>query len=298
MCSSDLFYSPKFPKNPYNNQNLSYRTLYNLYFKIKESTRIMPFLIHGFFLNNFKLSHFREQYQPLIMEYNLKNFAFKSTWSDLDTYVTDMLKSNIYTKNLKIHKDFPKQKLVDIFRPYLFHFLIANYYLVGTEKIYTSRRLLYNKLREFYLYNKTFGRKLINRQKNPITGKTTFEYSYNTKHINFYKMNDKRVSLAETIVNTIVNLQNNISNTNNQDFEDDNTVISNNSSTNSSLDDNVLIDNELTNDLYSDEDNSDDEDEDSDEDDESDEDYDEDSDEDDESDEDEDSDEDDEIDEK
>jgi hypothetical protein len=96
-----------------------------------------------------------------------------------------MLRINKYTKNLTIHQNFPKDLLVDIFRPFLFHHYIANYYIEGTPKTYKSKKLLYIKLRKFYEFNPGFGREIIKlTKKNKKIIKR--EYILNTKHISFY----------------------------------------------------------------------------------------------------------------
>ena len=46
----NFFLEPKYPVNPYNNQLFSSSTLYNIYFKLKSSGRLMSTLFHLFFL--------------------------------------------------------------------------------------------------------------------------------------------------------------------------------------------------------------------------------------------------------
>lgn len=70
-----------------------------------------------------------------------------------------MLNNNKYTKLLKIDNEFPKDKLVQIFRPFLYYYYIYNYDIKGSSKIYKYKSILNIKLKKFYQYNKSFGKK-------------------------------------------------------------------------------------------------------------------------------------------
>jgi hypothetical protein len=72
-----------------------------------------------------------------------------------------MIKTNPYTKKLLIHNDFPKEELVEIFRPFLYYYFIVNYDIRGIHKISKYRKVLYLKMKKFYEYNKSFGRRYI-----------------------------------------------------------------------------------------------------------------------------------------
>jgi len=113
-----------------------------------------------------------------------------------------MLKSNIYTKNLNIHTDFPKDILVDIFRPFLFYYYIKYYDIKGTNKINNYAFILAVKLKVFYLYNTGFGRRQLKITKhfNKVIKK---EYKFNTEHISFYKINC--YLYGETEINQLIN---------------------------------------------------------------------------------------------
>jgi len=185
--SPDFFSDPLASNNPYNKQPLTNAALYNIYFKMKHSTRLMSTLFHFFFLEEFNLTNFSEHYEPYIRENAITKYVFNSHFTTLYSSVLTMLKSNQYTNLYVIHKDFPKEKLVDIFRPFLFYYYICNYDIKGTMKIYNYKLILHTKLKSFYQYNKTFGRRLIKITKifnKPVKR----EYIYNSDHISFYKI--------------------------------------------------------------------------------------------------------------
>ena len=200
ISNSPVFFSePLSPLNPYNNEPLAYSTLYNIYFKLKESGRLMSILFHLFFLENFNKEQFSEKNEPIIREISIKNHVYNSPYTILHSSVLTMLKSNPYTRNYQIHKDFPKDTLVTIFRPFLFYFFIINYDIKDTSKINNYKQLLYIKLTKFYKYNKAFGRqyiKIITHLDKIIKQETLF----NDEHISFYKISIKK----ETPYNELV----------------------------------------------------------------------------------------------
>ena len=98
-----------------------------------------------------------------------------------------MLHTNYHTNKLIIHEEFPKDMLVDIFRPYLFYHYVIHYSIKGTEKIHKYKKQLHIKLRQFYEYNNLFGRKICIGSRRKIN-KRPFSFKYNSEHINFYNI--------------------------------------------------------------------------------------------------------------
>ncbi len=222
--SPNFFSEPLSPLNPYNNQEFTISTLYNIYFQMKNIGRVTPLLFHCFFLENFNKDMFVEQHEPFIREQAIKKYVFNSPHTILYPSVISMLRNNVHTNKLTIHNNFPKDLLVEIFRPFLFHDYITNYYIRGTSKVYNSKLLLRAKLKKFYEFNPRFGREIIKlTKKNKKIIKR--EYILNTKHISFYD-----IVLTQTFeTNNIVFLTNNLTNnltinilTNNTIFNADN----------------------------------------------------------------------------
>jgi len=191
ICNShDFFSKPLWPLNPYNNQPLSYATLYNIYFKMKQMDRVIPLLFHGFFLENFNLDNFCENHESIIREYSIKKYVFNSPYTTLYTSVLNMLRHNEYTNKLTIHKDFPKDLLVNIFRPFLFYYFMENYYIRGTTKVFNYRKLLNIKLYKFYIFNPIFGRQIIKLIKNNNNKIIKRECKFNIKYLPFYHISN------------------------------------------------------------------------------------------------------------
>ena len=188
-----FFQEPTEPKNPYNNEPFNLSTLYNIYFKLKALPRVMPTLIHLFFLSNFNVDHFVLNNEPLLRETAIRKYIHNSTDDILYKSIIKMLAANHYTRKLTIHKEFPLKTLIEIFKPFLYYFYIINYDIQGTERIDNYKRMLYIKLKKFYEYNKAFGRKMCNstiqnkllKSLNlPLIPKTSFS----TKHLTFHNI--------------------------------------------------------------------------------------------------------------
>ena len=201
--SPNFFSEPLHPLNPYNNQPLSNATLYNIYFQMKQLGRIISSLFHFFFLENFVKNKFVEQYEPNIREFAIKKYVFNSPYNVLYSSVIFMLINNEYTNKLSIDNQFPKDVLVNIFRPFLFYDYISQYYIRTTTKMNMAKHLLYIKLQQFYKFNPAFGRKTVKIIKfnNHIIHK---EYILNTKYISFYNIPfaNTKIQVSETPLQT------------------------------------------------------------------------------------------------
>jgi hypothetical protein len=188
ICNAPGFFlEPLSPKNPYNNQKINTSTLCNIYFKMKENVCNFSVIMHLYFLEGFSKQHFFINNEPFLREYAIKRYIYNSPSQTLYNAVKIMLNSNYYTNKLIIHDEFPKDMLVDIFRPYLFYYYVINYNIKGTEKIYKYKLMLNIKLKKFYDYNHLFGRKIcVASRKNKINQPATSYF--NSNHINFHNI--------------------------------------------------------------------------------------------------------------
>lgn len=188
ICNAPYFYSePLVPLNPYNNVPLSLSTLYNIYFKMKSSIRLPSTILHLFFLANFDLQQFSLHNESVIREYAIHRYINNSTNSQLYTEIIQMLRGNMYSKNIHIDESYPMNQIVSIFKPFLYYYYVINYDIKNTVKITNYTNILNYKLKKFYEYNKFFGRKFIKitRNNNKIIQR---EFILNTKHIPFYNI--------------------------------------------------------------------------------------------------------------
>lgn len=193
MCLSNspsFFSEPLTIKNPYNNLPFNKSTLYNIYFFMRERTFILSELFHKFFLSNFDIYKFEENYDYLIRDYSIKNYVNNTCPDFLHIDIMQMIgyynKLNL-KKIIKIHKKFPKKRLVEIMKPYLKLYLLYKYSLVDMIKN-NSRNLLLYKLIKFSEYNHSFSREIVEIKKTYVNLKYKKEVinKFNDRHINFY----------------------------------------------------------------------------------------------------------------
>ena len=188
--SPDFFAKPLWPVNPYCRVPFLFSDLYNTYFILKKSSMNMSTLFHCFFISNFDLKIFEIEYECLIREFSIKKYVYCSPYTILYDSVLRMLETNRFTKLLIIHKEFPKDKLVKIFRPFLYYYYIVNYFIDGTNKINEYNKILNYKFRKFYQYNKLFGRKIYKLTNIYINNSTKIkkiikQQIFNDKHLPF-----------------------------------------------------------------------------------------------------------------
>jgi hypothetical protein len=213
--SPHFFSKPLWPLNPYTNQKLLMSTLYNIYFKMKQSGRVISLLFHYFFLEHFNLDSFSEKHESYIRERSIYRHVFNSPYSSLYEDIIGMLYNNVYTRVLPIHEDFPKETLVQIFRPFLYYYYIIGYGENDYAKKFKYRMILNKKLQKFCEFNSMFGRKIIKLTKK--LGKVIkTEVTFNTDHVSFYNIHINLDSLYSIGIFT----ENNNS-VNNSDTDDD-----------------------------------------------------------------------------
>jgi hypothetical protein len=181
-------------KNPYNNIPFNLSTLYNIYFKFKESTYNMSILFHLFFLSNFDKTSYALENEAIIREFAIKKFIYNSSTNVLYTKIIKMLRENEYSRKLVIHPKFSKDLIVTIMRPFLYHKYIYLYGLEGIEKTLIYKKILFYKLKKFYEYNPNFGK--IITDKDNIFSKILPAITYNTNHVTFHLINIDDINLS------------------------------------------------------------------------------------------------------
>jgi hypothetical protein len=185
----DLFVEPMTCKNPYNNVLFNKSTLYNIYFYIKDHTKLMPELFFKYFSVHFNIFEFKLRYSYLLRDNAIKDYIKNGSEEQLHEDIIDMIyEFNRENKRRKIviHDDFPKNDLNAIMKPYLFYYLHSKYSLIKNVKE-DSELTLYLKLVSFSIYNPLFGRKKIKFNYVIKNGKYALEsyVEFNKKHMRF-----------------------------------------------------------------------------------------------------------------
>lgn len=191
-----FFVEPLIAKNPYNNIPFDKSTLYNIYFFIKKTDYKMPILIEKYFLANFDITSFYFENESIIRDIAIHNFVFKSDTKVLYPSIMNMINKYDEKNILDISDDFPRDKLVDIMRPYLHLYYITKYSFMYNKKENAYAELTY-KFKEFIKFNYKFGRKLI--VSNPFTKK--LDVSFDENHINFYNIKPRKYETSHLLLN-------------------------------------------------------------------------------------------------
>jgi hypothetical protein len=184
--SNRLISQPLKIKNPYNNVPFNKSTLYNIYFKVRESELKINDIFHYFFTSHFNLTNFSRNYEYLIRDYAIKNYEKTLTISQsvslIESFLEEFNKSfKRKTNKIIIHDDFPKDKLVHVMKQFFNTFLLSKYSLLPTQRNECQERLKID-LTKFKLANPCFGRKVFKKQL--VGGKTKTVYSFITDAIN------------------------------------------------------------------------------------------------------------------
>ena len=199
LTNAFMFFSEPMPiKNPYNNLPFNKSTLYNIYFFVKFNTRLYPELLIKLYNCSFNLTEFKHANEYLLREYSIRNFVYKSSQDDLTDEINDMISQyNAYCKSRKlkntinIDDEFPKDKMIRIFQPYLMLYITSKYAFLEHDRSYNLYSLRTGLLR-FNKFNPVFGRKVHRIQygqtkdfKRKICGKVV---AFNDAHIGFNRI--------------------------------------------------------------------------------------------------------------
>lgn len=191
LTNSYIFFAePVTIKNPFNNIPFNKSTLYNIYFYIKFNTDIYPELIFKFFQCNFDLTNFLYEYEPLLRDYSIKNYATKSPNNIIHREIMNMIQEfneKYYQDENKIiiDKEFPVKRLIKIMKPYLLLYIKAKYSLIPIIRERVKRELNYKMLR-FQNFNRQFGKKnMVFKYDFYQTSAKKLRKQFNEKHPHF-----------------------------------------------------------------------------------------------------------------
>jgi hypothetical protein len=170
LCNSHSFFlEPKFPVNPYNNIPFSFADLYNLYFTLKNMNCVIPKLFNSFFLSDFNIELFLmdnelDVKERIIYKYVYCNNDVGVLHMEFRDMMRDFYHKTTYRgcrkmKKIVIDKNFPKNRLIEIMKPYLYLYCSIKYSVAGVEKIENYKIILKKKMKEFVKFNPMFGRK-------------------------------------------------------------------------------------------------------------------------------------------
>jgi hypothetical protein len=173
-------------KNPYTNIAFSKTELYHFYFHFKKVGHKIPLLFEFMFLEHFDLNAYEIKHEHYIFKHIIRKFVFNKVSTEnnrhLYSYITEMLEDNTYTNKWEIHPDFPRDKLIDIMRNYVYLYYLITYGKLTSHQYTFICSFLYNSLYLFWKFNPLFGQKKIYSVVN--TNRTiTNQVSFFDKHL-------------------------------------------------------------------------------------------------------------------
>ena len=174
--SPNFFSSPLTIKNPYNNLPFSKSNLYNIYFTLFFKCILIPEIIQKFFQYDFDLDLFEKKNQILLRECAILNYLNNISDEEFVCDTKKMLESynEKHYKKIEIDCDFPNQRLISIFKPYLFMYYISILSFDYNKKI-NYKEALEKMLFRLRYYFPRFGKKRIKVISLKNHSKTTFE---------------------------------------------------------------------------------------------------------------------------
>ena len=203
LCYMDNFiFSVQDIKNPWNNIPFQKSILYTIYFKIKESTLIMPTFFHLYFLSNFDKNIFYKANESLIKTFTLNNFLKNLTFHEKENIIKEFLsefKNEIFIFYDKEITDNEVSKfVVEIFdsciRDYIFMIHSNNILLIYEAKENFKNKIILISQKNMYKFKflkikikKNF-KNFIDNYNLPIFGRNIlreFNFNQNINTINF-----------------------------------------------------------------------------------------------------------------
>jgi hypothetical protein len=161
--SPSFFSEPLVSKNPYNNVPFNKSTLYNIYFTLKMKNMKIHEIFYKFFLENFDLTNFKKYNEHLIREYAIdsyiKNLSEQNTYDSILSMLIEYNKFVNLKDRFKFSSNFPRNKIIQAFKPFLNLYYKSKYSLIQIIKS-NSTKYLFATLFKFRKLNYCFGRKM------------------------------------------------------------------------------------------------------------------------------------------
>jgi len=171
--------TPQQIKNPYTNMPFYKGELYYIYFKIKESPLLMPYLFHQLFIVNFDLEQFRLYNECYIREKSISNFIKSDNIIEKHKYILSMIADYFIYANISIDFFFPPNILVNHFnKPYL-ELYLKSLYSLNPDLKFNSSIILTQKLIRFHRLNPNYAQPFVTKKRDNENN-IHLIYRYNT----------------------------------------------------------------------------------------------------------------------
>lgn len=171
--------TPQQIKNPYTNIPFNKGELFYIYFKIKESPLLMPYLFHQLFIVNFDLERYRLYNECYIREKSISNFIKSDNIIEKHKYILSMIADYFIYANISIDFFFPPSILVNHFnKPYL-ELYLKSLYSLNPDLKFNSSIILTQKLIRFHRLNPNYAQPFVTKKRDSENN-IHLIYRYNT----------------------------------------------------------------------------------------------------------------------
>jgi hypothetical protein len=121
--------------------------------------------------------------EEAISDEYLKSYVENYCLNDILEFVRDMFDDHHMKCN--IHKNFPKERLMNIMKPYLTLYFMSKYSL-NIHKKMRAKRVLHQKLHKFVSFNPGFGKKKVKLISTPFRSDYTQNKPFYTKKCEYF----------------------------------------------------------------------------------------------------------------
>ncbi len=118
-AASYLFPEPLPIKNPFTNIIFTKSDLYNIYFKLRDSYCVIPYLIELFFRYNFDIFYLRKWHEKELLKHIIDTYIRDAPLSHLYDECLDMLYQYGFDRNICPDNRFPREQFIQTMRPFL-----------------------------------------------------------------------------------------------------------------------------------------------------------------------------------
>jgi len=139
--SANFFCEPLPIKNPYTNVRFTNAILYSIYYIIKDSSYLLSFLFHQYFMVDFDLSAFAYQNEAILRDISIHEFVRNATYTQKKNHTENMLQKYRNILLLNIQLDYPSVYIIDTFKIYLKTYLLSSYSINPELKLRSEYKL-------------------------------------------------------------------------------------------------------------------------------------------------------------
>lgn len=157
--------SPQEIKNPYTNIAFTISELFYIYFVIKNSSYLMPFLFHQLFITNFNYYQFKLNNECYIREEAINNFIKSDDIGEKKKYILSMFSDYSEYAPIIIDFLFPAMILVKHFNSSYLKIYLQSLFSLNPDIKFDSSMKLIEKLVKFHKLNPYYGQPYITKKR-------------------------------------------------------------------------------------------------------------------------------------